>query len=276
MTDIHHHDCVDGCCDWTDDDRARFIAYASEGSPEKLDELGESSPEQRESMKPPRPDLAPKTDDELTERIDEQIETHADDYKRLAHDCVTHHYCECTAKQLQESAMRIEIAEERIKQLEADLAVADEHVRSLVGERDALQPYASTMQERIDWLREERDRLISANDTLVLRIDDMTQSYALEDTCPRVQCQTTSKRLKDECNRLRMERDDALNQRQAYAAMAEADYEELWATAHRHTKALERIAGMPTTPRPDGTHNHCREALIDIAQDALNDHTDAG
>lgn len=216
-------------------------AYLSGCSPEKLDELGESSPEQRESMKPPRPDLAPKTDDELTERIDEQIETHADDYKRLDRDCVTHHYCDCTAKQLQESAMRIEIAEERIKQLEA-----------------------------------ERDRLISANDTLVLRIDDMTQSYALEDTCPRVQCQTTSKRLKDECNRLRMERDDALNQRQAYAAMAEADYEELWATAHRHTKALERIAGMPTTPRPDGTHNHCREALIDIAQDALNDHTDAG
>jgi hypothetical protein len=44
-------------------------------------------------------------------------------------------------------------------------------------------------------LRAERDRLLSANDTLVKRIEDLSEGYALEDTCPRVQCRTTSKRL---------------------------------------------------------------------------------
>lgn len=157
---------------WTDDDRARFdeakriiqsgdtealAAYLSGSTPEKLDSLGGFSTEQR--------------------------------------DCVTHHYCDCTA--------------ERIKELVA-----------------------------------ECDRLLSANDTLVERISDLTEGYALEDTCPRVQCQTTSQRLHralavarehcieqgkrietlqderdglrngnrdlhEECQRLRRERDDA-------------------------------------------------------------------
>ena len=157
---------------WTDDDRARFdeakriiqsgdtealAAYLSGSTPEKLDSLGGFSTEQR--------------------------------------DCVTHHYCDCTA--------------ERIKELVA-----------------------------------ECDRLLSANDTLVERISDLTEGYALEDTCPRVQCQTTIQRLHralavarehcieqgkrietlqderdglrngnrdlhEECQRLRRERDDA-------------------------------------------------------------------
>lgn len=52
-------------------------------------------------------------------------------------------------------------------------------------------------------LREERDRLISTNDTLVARIEDLNQGYGLEDTCPRVQCRATSRRLKAQCEQMR-------------------------------------------------------------------------
>lgn len=58
-------------------------------------------------------------------------------------------------------------------------------------------------------LRAERDRVLSANDTLVRRIEDLTEGYATEDTCPRVQCLTTSRRLKSEVADLRAERDEA-------------------------------------------------------------------
>jgi len=121
-------------------------------------------------------------------------------------DCVTHHYCDCTA--------------DRIKQLV-----------------------------------EECDRLLSANDTLVARIDDLTEGYALEDTCPRVQCQTTSQRLHreidglrngnrdlhEECQRLRRERDDAINQRKIGIALANEDYDEVLDRANQYQRALERI-----------------------------------
>lgn len=39
----------------------------------------------------------------------------------------------------------------------------------------------------------------------------------------------------------------------------------------RYASALQRIASMPLEPRADGTHNYCREALIDIARVALGD-----
>lgn len=51
-----------------------------------------------------------------------------------------------------------------IGKLEANLAVEDEHVRSLVGERHALEA--------------ENKRLISANDTLVTRIENLTKDTA--------------------------------------------------------------------------------------------------
>jgi hypothetical protein len=107
--------------DWTDDERARFdevkriikrgdakalAAYLSGYSPEKLDELGGYSPEHR--------------------------------------DCVTHHYCDCTA--------------ERIKRLERALAVSREHcieqgrrIETLQDERDLLRRALSdhtTSEER--------------------------------------------------------------------------------------------------------------------------------
>jgi hypothetical protein len=39
----------------------------------------------------------------------------------------------------------------------------------------------------------------------------------------------------------------------------------------RYQRALDRIASMPIDPRPDGTYNYSRAALIDIARRALND-----
>lgn len=62
-----------------------------------------------------------------------------------------------------------------------------------------LDQYISMTNE----LADVRDRLISANDTLVARIEDLTEGYGLEDTCPRVQCRTTSRRLKAELDALR-------------------------------------------------------------------------
>jgi hypothetical protein len=37
----------------------------------------------------------------------------------------------------------------------------------------------------------------------------------------------------------------------------------------RAAEALRRIADMPTDPRPDGTFNYCRNALVQIARTAL-------
>lgn len=37
----------------------------------------------------------------------------------------------------------------------------------------------------------------------------------------------------------------------------------------REREALRRIASMPMQPRPDGTHNYCRAALIGIARAAV-------
>lgn len=176
--------------------------------------------------------------------------------------CVTHHYCDCTG--------------ERIKQLEAG-----------------------------------RDRLLSANDTLVARIEDMMQGYATSDTCPRVQCRSTSKRLShaltvsrehcieqgrrietlqderdglrngnrdlhEECQRLRRERDDAINERKLTAALANEDYAEKAYQANRYEQALRRIAADDTSVyNADGTYSIGTDALIQIAADALNDHTDS-
>lgn len=55
---------------------------------------------------------------------------------------------------------------------------------------------------------------------------------------------------------------------------------EIWAKRHKEHVAcveevlalravLQRIASMPIDPRPDGTHNYSRAALIEIARDAL-------
>lgn len=41
------------------------------------------------------------------------------------------------------------------------------------------------------------------------------------------------------------------------------------AEVERMRTALRRIADTPAEPRPDGTHNYSREALIDIARRAL-------
>ncbi len=210
--------------DWTDDDRARFdeaariiqsgdeaamVEFLSGCTPEKLDELGGYSPEQRDDMKPPRPGLAPKTDEEFSERIDEQLDTHTADYELLVgdditptpewldgykagleeaeavprdKDCVTHHYCDCTG--------------DRIKRLHATL---DNHERL------------------IDRIRDERDKL----------------------------------RLS--------------------VAMANADYDEVLDRANQYRCALERIASTNRDPRPDGTYNISREALIQIASRSLDD-----
>lgn len=35
------------------------------------------------------------------------------------------------------------------------------------------------------------------------------------------------------------------------------------------TNALQWIADRPTDPRPDGSYNHCRAAIIDYAREAL-------
>jgi hypothetical protein len=49
-------------------------------------------------------------------------------------------------------------------------------------------------------------------------------------------------------------------------------YIELAEEANRLRKALERIANTNPHPRPDGTYNISREALIQIAQKALRSH----
>lgn len=97
-------------------------------------------------------------------------------------------------------------------------------------------------EEELMRLRDAVARLESANDTLVARIEDLTEGYALEDTCPRVQCRATSRRLKN----------------QVYELQPVVD-------------ALHRIASMPLEPRPDGTYNYCRNALVQIAQDAIRE-----
>jgi uncharacterized iron-regulated protein len=46
-------------------------------------------------------------------------------------------------------------------------------------------------------LRAENDRLLAANDVLVQRINDLSQAYNKDDACPRIQCQTSVKSLRD-------------------------------------------------------------------------------
>lgn len=84
-------------------------------------------------------------------------------------------------------------------------------------------------------LREERDRLISTNDTLVARIEDLNQGYGLEDTCPRVQCRSTSRRLKAQCEQMRRAVEYAL---QGFSTDADAPFLALF--RKRYRKAMER------------------------------------
>lgn len=55
--------------------------------------------------------------------------------------------------------------------------------------------------------------------------------------------------------------DDAMDER----------FRALTARHDRYRDALQWIADRPTDPRPDGTFNYSREAIIAIARDAMED-----
>lgn len=100
---------------------------------------------------------------------------------------------------------------------------------------------------RIEALQDERDRLRAENEGLL----------------------NGNRDLHEECQRLRRERDDAINQRKFGAANAQMDYEEQVYRAARYERVLGQIASANRNKRPDGTYNISRDALIDWAQDAL-------
>ena len=55
----------------------------------------------------------------------------------------------------------------------------------------------------------------------------------------------------------------------------ELDVREWLVEIERLRAVLHRIASMPIEPRPDGTYNYDRAAIIEIAQRALNEETNA-
>jgi chromosome segregation ATPase len=118
-------------------------------------------------------------------------------------------------------ALLVQKYEHEAKQLEAERDQYRSDAGMREAQRDALFERLQVANAKMDTyeradgkleaaivkLTRERDRLLSANDTLVSRIEDLTEGYALEDTCPRVQCLTTSKRLKNQAYELQRELD---------------------------------------------------------------------
>jgi hypothetical protein len=79
--------------------------------------------------------------------------------------------------------------------------------------------------------------LLSANDTLVKRIEDLSEGYALEDTCPRVQCRTTSMRLRAELEAAK--RAEAEVERMRRVVDAAIEWLESWGCDNPDTKDEE-------------------------------------
>jgi len=111
----------------------------------------------------------------------------------------------------------------------------DEAMAQVLEDRDALDLALKTEWELHEATKIERDRLISTNDTLVSRIEDLSQGYGLEDTCPRVQCRTASRRLKAQCEQMRRAVEYAL---QGFSTEADAPFLALF--RNRYRKAMER------------------------------------
>lgn len=107
-------------------------------------------------------------------------------------------------------------------------------------------------------LRAENERLLSANDTLVTRIEDLTQGYALEDTCPRVQCQTTSKRLKAQANEIHEAYLSLADERDAMreALLVAQEERDLWCERMKDAEAaLQQITKGGGEMNPTGANS---------------------